>query len=176
MRRFAGRVGRHGKITQLITGRHARLEIYSILREQLPPEWRQALGAPGKLKQALADWTRRAGREVARQCDKLDSVNAGLWLDQSLYLQNTLLRDADQMSMAETRLEVRVPFLDHLLLEELAGLHGSLKLSLSRPTQQVAARGVGGRQAAGAIGAAEQNACSVFPWERRFCEITCAGR
>ncbi|MCB0762294.1 MAG: asparagine synthase (glutamine-hydrolyzing), partial [Flavobacteriales bacterium] len=42
------------------------------------------------------------------------------------YMQNTLLRDTDQMSMAHA-LEVRVPFLDHKLVEYVAGLGDSLK-------------------------------------------------
>ncbi|MBK8497399.1 MAG: asparagine synthase (glutamine-hydrolyzing) [Flavobacteriales bacterium] len=42
------------------------------------------------------------------------------------YLQNVLLRDADQMSMAHA-LEVRVPFLDHDLLEFVLGVDDALK-------------------------------------------------
>jgi len=42
------------------------------------------------------------------------------------YMQNTLLRDTDQMSMA-SGLEVRVPFLDHLLVEELLSMGDAMK-------------------------------------------------
>lgn len=42
------------------------------------------------------------------------------------YMQNTLLRDTDQMSMASS-LEVRVPFLDHNLVEYAISLRGFLK-------------------------------------------------
>lgn len=44
----------------------------------------------------------------------------------STYMQNTLLRDADQMSMAHA-LEVRVPFLDYHLVEFVLGLPDSFK-------------------------------------------------
>lgn len=42
------------------------------------------------------------------------------------YMQNTLLRDTDQMSMASA-LEVRVPFLDHELVEYVLSLSDSAK-------------------------------------------------
>ncbi len=41
--------------------------------------------------------------------------------EMNTYLQNVLLRDADQMSMAHA-LEVRLPFLDHRLIEYLLGI------------------------------------------------------
>jgi len=44
----------------------------------------------------------------------------------STYMQNTLLRDADQMSMANS-LEVRVPFLDHHLVEYTLGIKDKFK-------------------------------------------------
>src|SRR5690606_32626138 len=48
----------------------------------------------------------------------------------STYMQNVLLRDADQMSMANG-LEVRVPFLDHELVELVMGVPDIFK----NPTQ-----------------------------------------
>ncbi len=46
------------------------------------------------------------------------------------YMQNTLLRDADQMSMS-VALEVRVPFLDHTLVEYVLSLSDSFKYPTS---------------------------------------------
>jgi len=45
----------------------------------------------------------------------------------SCYLRNTLLRDVDVFSMAHS-LEVRVPLLDHRLVELVAGIEGKQKL------------------------------------------------
>ncbi|MFM7726722.1 MAG: asparagine synthase (glutamine-hydrolyzing), partial [Flavobacteriales bacterium] len=47
-------------------------------------------------------------------------------LEMSTYMQNVLLRDADQMSMAHA-LEIRVPFLDHRLIEFVLGVSDAHK-------------------------------------------------
>jgi asparagine synthase (glutamine-hydrolysing) len=47
-------------------------------------------------------------------------------MEMSTYMQNILLRDADQMSMAHA-LEIRVPFLDHRLIEYVLGVSDELK-------------------------------------------------
>lgn len=48
----------------------------------------------------------------------------------STYMQNVLLRDSDQMSMASA-LELRVPFLDHELVEKVLGIGDELKRPLT---------------------------------------------
>ncbi len=48
----------------------------------------------------------------------------------STYMQNTLLRDTDQMSMASA-LEVRVPFLDHQLIEYVLSVSDDIKYPLT---------------------------------------------
>jgi asparagine synthase (glutamine-hydrolysing) len=57
-----------------------------------------------------------------------DPVNTLSYLELSTYLRDTLLRDTDVMSMAHS-LEVRVPFLDHQLVEFVANIPPELKLS-----------------------------------------------
>jgi asparagine synthase (glutamine-hydrolysing) len=58
----------------------------------------------------------RAGR--GHELPMLSQVSLG---ELGTYLQNVLLRDTDQMSMAHA-LEVRVPFLDHELVEFVLGV------------------------------------------------------
>ena len=56
-----------------------------------------------------------------------DPVNRYLYLETRSYLVNTLLRDADVMSMTHG-VEVRVPYLDHRLVERMASVPGAEKL------------------------------------------------
>ena len=58
--------------------------------------------------------------------DKLSFLNKVSSLEIETYLQNVLLRDADQMGMANS-LEIRVPFLDHKLVEYVLSLSDKLK-------------------------------------------------
>ena len=62
----------------------------------------------------------------------LDPINRVSYLESRNYMQNTLLRDSDVMSMAHG-LELRVPLIDHRLAEKLFALPGSWKLSKSTP-------------------------------------------
>jgi asparagine synthase (glutamine-hydrolysing) len=65
-------------------------------------------------------------RETARQAERLDSFTAVSCFELQSYMVNTLLRDTDSASMANS-LEVRVPFLDHRLVEFVGRLPKSVK-------------------------------------------------
>jgi asparagine synthase (glutamine-hydrolysing) len=77
---------------------------------------------------AWKDWL----AQTARGSEQLDDFTAVACLESRSYMVNTLLRDTDAMSMAHS-LEVRVPFLDHPLVEFVSRLPGSVKRSDSRP-------------------------------------------
>jgi asparagine synthase (glutamine-hydrolysing) len=86
-------------------------------------------GAAGSADRSLwRDWL----AESALQARQLDSFAAVSCLEAQSYLVNTLLRDTDSMSMAHS-LEVRVPFLDHPLVEFVTHLPQELKLSKGTP-------------------------------------------
>jgi asparagine synthase (glutamine-hydrolysing) len=70
-------------------------------------------------------WRQRM-QETARQARRLDSFNAVSCLELQSYMVNTLLRDTDSVSMANS-LEVRVPLLDHRLVEFMGRLPKSAK-------------------------------------------------
>jgi asparagine synthase (glutamine-hydrolysing) len=79
-----------------------------------PPAWRA--------------WLARTAEDAGR----LDRFTAVSWLELRSYLLNTLLRDTDAMSMSQS-LEVRVPFLDHPLVEFVLRLPEALKQGRVRP-------------------------------------------
>jgi asparagine synthase (glutamine-hydrolysing) len=74
------------------------------------------------------DWLAQSASEAS----KLDDFTAVSCLESRSYMVNTLLRDTDAMSMAHS-LEVRVPFLDHALVEFVTRLPGSIKAANSIP-------------------------------------------
>ena len=61
-----------------------------------------------------------------------DSDNQISYLETRFYMLNTLLRDSDVMSMAHG-LEIRVPFVDHVLAASALALPGAWKLSSQQP-------------------------------------------
>jgi asparagine synthase (glutamine-hydrolysing) len=63
---------------------------------------------------------------------RADIVNAVSLCELQGYMVNTLLRDTDQMSMAHA-LEVRVPFVDSVVMDYLLGLPGAWKIERHRP-------------------------------------------
>ena len=96
---------------------------------------------PGRVDAGLFDqWTRRAWHAALLQGAGLspraipqephpelqDDFARISWSELSHYLRDMLLRDSDQMSMAVS-LEVRVPFLDHELVEFALGLPAVVK-------------------------------------------------
>ena len=68
----------------------------------------------------------------AASAARLDSFAAVTCMEANSYLVNTLLRDTDSMSMAHS-LEVRVPFLDHPLVEFVMQLPQQAKLRKGIP-------------------------------------------
>jgi len=84
----------------------------------------RALFAPAQAAELLGgrpqSWSgAEAGRwldESVRQAESLNGAARISWLELRTYMASTLLRDADGMSMRHS-LEVRVPFLDHPLVE-----------------------------------------------------------
>ena len=70
--------------------------------------------------------------QIARESEPLDDFTSVSCLESRSYMANTLLRDTDAMSMAHS-LEVRVPFLDHPLVEFVSRLPGRVKSAAGVP-------------------------------------------
>jgi asparagine synthase (glutamine-hydrolysing) len=67
-------------------------------------------------------------RDRLQRACALDAVNRVSYLESRCYMLNTLLRDADFMSMSQG-LEVRVPLIDHRLAKAVLALPGEWKLN-----------------------------------------------
>ncbi len=69
----------------------------------------------------------RIPRQMILRCDATDTVNRELYLDTRFMMPDSVLMKVDKMSMASS-LEVRVPLLDHELVEFMASLPGRWKM------------------------------------------------
>ena len=103
------------------------------------------LFTPSRVRRLLAPWFESAEyskdreypwrermRETARQAAQLDSFTSVSCFELQSYMANTLLRDTDSASMANS-LEVRVPFLDHRLVEFVGRLPKNAKYKAGVP-------------------------------------------
>lgn len=78
----------------------------------------------------VQDWTATAFRKLdtAAQAGGADDINRISFLELNTYMRSTLLRDTDQTGMAHG-LEIRVPLLDHLVVEHVLRCPGWTKIS-----------------------------------------------
>ena len=89
-------------------------------------------------------WSRLGWARLERIADtarKLEPIAAISWLEMRSYMVNTLLRDTDSVSMAQS-LEVRVPLLDTPLVEFVGSLPDAARHA-ARRAESAAGRGAG---------------------------------
>ena len=75
--------------------------------------------------------TEQVIRDTLAACKVADPLNRALFLDLETLLPDQVLAFVDRLSMAHS-VEVRPPFLDHRLVEFVAGLSGSVKIKGGR--------------------------------------------
>src|SRR5258706_1883931 len=80
---------------------------------------------------AFSVWAKTVARHV-QLVRKYDNIAQISWMEISQYMCSTLLRDLDAMSMAHS-LEVRVPFVDHILIETILPIAASYKHNGRQP-------------------------------------------
>ena len=107
----------------------ADLHAYFISRKLFSDHQVQQIGAMEMTAEGA--WMDRFERLVWESAE-LDPINRASYFELQTYMLSTLLRDTDQMSMAHA-LEVRVPLLDHVLIEKTFQLCGSTKLDQKYP-------------------------------------------
>lgn len=105
---------------------------------------------PDQKQQLLQPWvqlrerdTYQAAFEFLKACQAKESINQLLYCDMKLYLEGDILPKVDRASMASS-LEVRVPLLNHTLVEYAAGIPHNLKLNRLR-TKYILRRALRGR-------------------------------
>ena len=107
-------------------------EAFPILRQLFAPADRAALLAPAWREAAAAEDPYAALlRDAAARCPDAGLMTLTSYAEARTYMHDVLLRDTDQMSMSQG-LEVRVPLLDHRLVEYVMGLPDDAK----RPGRQ----------------------------------------
>jgi asparagine synthase (glutamine-hydrolysing) len=157
--------GRRGdaarKIASLWINAEALPNPYFFTRSLFTPSHVAALrGNSRMVAQASAWWAWLV--ESSRQAATLDSFAAVSCLEARTYLVNTLLRDTDCVSMAHS-LEVRVPLLDHVLVEFVAQLPAAAKLRRGQNKALLveALRGILPEEVL-----RQRKRTFTFPWER----------
>ncbi|APR82152.1 Asparagine synthetase [Minicystis rosea] len=115
------------KLSALLAGDGSAAAVYAAQRAMFTPEERRVLLVDGIEDPAYLGVTAPSEIDPRLASGKLDPVNAYSALELSNYLRHTLLRDTDVMSMAHG-LEVRVPLIDHVLLERVMRIPGALKI------------------------------------------------
>jgi len=139
MRRIAGRSlaalkpsVSSDKIKELLSLPSWKLDYtYPITRQVLPDAYLLQLTGRQVLESNRVQQIVAASQQVQeQQYDGLPLLSQVSVAEISTYMQNTLLRDTDQMSMAHA-LEVRVPFLDYELVEYVLGVPDKYKYPVS---------------------------------------------
>lgn len=126
------RLDASAKLRALILEDYGFPHPFFLARTLFLPDQIAALFEPDAIREIeYAAWAARM-RQITERARKLDPVNRVSYLELKTYIPNTLLRDADVMSMAHS-LEIREPLLDHLLLEDLMRIPGRAKLSPKMP-------------------------------------------
>jgi asparagine synthase (glutamine-hydrolysing) len=103
---------------------------YSRVRRLLAP-YLESTETRGNEREPDSPWRRRM-QDTTRQAGRLDSFNAVSCFELQSYMVNTLLRDTDAVSMANS-LEVRVPLLDQRVVEFVARLPKRAKYRAGAP-------------------------------------------
>jgi asparagine synthase (glutamine-hydrolysing) len=161
--RVAGRLaGRGGaKALEALARGGDAVRLYLLRRELfLPDDRRRLLPLPAE-SDAPCGVPRAVLDELRDRSRGLDPFNQVSLFELSAYLRHMLLRDADVFSMAHG-LEVRVPLLDHRLVELVARMPGPQKQPDGRP-KPLLLDAVGPRLPA-AVGTRRKRGFT-FPWD-----------
>lgn len=123
---------RAGRLGALLRSDHLEEHSVRLHRMLFTGEQRRRLMGERSERQADIDLVAAWNRRQLANCAGADPVNQASALDLGGYLSDMLLRDTDSMSMAHG-LEVRVPLIDHLVVEKALSIPGPVKLAGDTP-------------------------------------------
>jgi asparagine synthase (glutamine-hydrolysing) len=95
---------------------------------------RNALYSTGVSERVASASTLRRFQDVYERGGALKGLRAGLYLDYKTFLPDDILALSDRLSMAHS-LEIRVPLVDHVLIERVFGLPDHVKIGWWRKKQ-----------------------------------------
>jgi asparagine synthase (glutamine-hydrolysing) len=128
--RSAAKTDRNRKLAVLALSNGRLIHPYFLSRMLFTPYQRD--GLLQRSDERDVDMANQVLRDSLSRTRLLDSVNRVSYLESRCYMLNTLLRDADFMSMAHG-LEIRVPLIDHRFAERVFTVPGSWKLEGNDP-------------------------------------------
>ena len=114
------------KLALLIFDKGEGIHPYFVSRMLFTPEQREKLFR--KNERSVFETATASQRDRLNRARRLDPINRVSYLESRCYMLNTLLRDADFMSMSQG-LELRVPLIDHQLAKRVLALPGRWKLN-----------------------------------------------
>jgi asparagine synthase (glutamine-hydrolysing) len=127
---FSPATDQNRKLGSLVRGNGSLLHPYFLARTLFTPSQRDHLCA--SVDESSAERAAASQRATLHRTLRLDPINRVSYLESRCYMLNTLLRDADFMSMSQG-LEVRVPLIDHHLAKMVLSLPGSSKVNGNTP-------------------------------------------
>ena len=120
------------KLSSLVQNGRKGVQPYFLARMLFTPEMQNELLRTANIDCGAFSSAERPLAEAVCRAQSLDPINRVSYLEARCYMLNTLLRDADCMSMAHG-LEIRVPLVDHQLVGRVLALPGSWKLDKRTP-------------------------------------------
>jgi asparagine synthase (glutamine-hydrolysing) len=128
---LAGKGDRSRKLAELAAGHDSIIHPYFLVRTLFGAAEREQLFPSTNCRASQQSFDQALQESITRS-QTLDPVNRVSYLESHWYMRNTLLRDADFMSMAHG-LELRVPFLDRALVEACFRIPGEKKMQGKAP-------------------------------------------
>lgn len=120
------------KVSQILESGGTILSFYLILRQLFSPKARKFLIEKSYEENLVNGLPLEVAESLSSEMKQVDTFSKISLLEMRLYLANMLLRDGDFMSMAHG-LEVRVPFLDHKLVEFVFNVSAKIKMQNNLP-------------------------------------------